>query len=101
MNFLGPHDEFVTSGSDDGHFFIWRKSDGRLHDILEADEHVVNVIEGHPHLPLIAASGIDTTVKVRRSALANRVLKLTRVTSLDIVVCACPRGKRALSHAQR
>ena len=71
VNFLGPHDEFVTSGSDDGHFFIWRKSDGRLHDILEADEHVVNVIEGHPHLPLIAASGIDTTVKVRLSALVN------------------------------
>lgn len=32
-------------------------------DILEGDGSVVNVIEGHPTLPLIAVSGIDTTVK--------------------------------------
>lgn len=64
VNFLGPHDEFVTSGSDDGNFFIWRKSTGELVDILEGDKHVVNVIESHPHLPLVAVSGIDTTVKL-------------------------------------
>ncbi|OAX43460.1 WD40 repeat-like protein [Rhizopogon vinicolor AM-OR11-026] len=64
VNFLGPYDEFVTSGSDDGNFFIWRKSTGELVDILEGDEHVVNVIESHPHLPLVAVSGIDTTIKL-------------------------------------
>lgn len=64
VNFLGPHDEFVTSGSDDGNFFIWRKSTGELVDILEGDKHVVNVIESHPHLPLVAVSGMDTTVKL-------------------------------------
>ncbi|KAG2141736.1 WD40 repeat-like protein [Suillus bovinus] len=64
VNFLGPHDEFVTSGSDDGNFFIWRKSTGELVDILEGDQRVVNVIESHPHLPLVAVSGIDTTVKL-------------------------------------
>ncbi|KAG2077379.1 WD40 repeat-like protein [Suillus decipiens] len=64
VNFLGPHDEFITSGSDDGNFFIWRKSTGELVDILEGDEQVVNVIETHPHLPLVAVSGIDTTVKL-------------------------------------
>lgn len=64
VNFLGPHDEFVTSGSDDGNFFIWRKSTGELLDILEGDQQVVNVIESHPHLPLVAVSGIDTTVKL-------------------------------------
>ena len=65
MNFLGPRDEFVASGSDDGNLFIWDKDTGKLHDILEGDGHVVNVIEGHPYLPLVAVSGIDTTVKVR------------------------------------
>lgn len=65
VNFLGPHDEFVTSGSDDGNFFIWEKKSGKLHGIYEGDGSVVNVIEGHPYLPLIAVSGIDTTVKVR------------------------------------
>ncbi|KAG2367342.1 WD40-repeat-containing domain protein [Suillus spraguei] len=64
VNFLGPHDEFITSGSDDGNFFIWRKSTGELVDILEGDQQVVNVIETHPHLPLVAVSGIDTTVKL-------------------------------------
>lgn len=64
VNFLGPHDEFVVSGSDDGYFFMWKKSTRQLHDIIEGDGSVVNVIEGHPHLPLIAVSGIDTTVKV-------------------------------------
>lgn len=64
VNFLGPSDEFVASGSDDGMLFIWRKATGEVHDILEGDESIVNVIESHPRLPLIAVSGIDTTVKV-------------------------------------
>ncbi|KAI0352957.1 WD40 repeat-like protein [Trametes cingulata] len=64
VNFLGPRDEFVVSGSDDGNWFMWDKDTGRLHDILEGDGTVVNVIEGHPYLPLVAVSGIDTTVKL-------------------------------------
>lgn len=64
VNFVGPNDEYVASGSDDGNFFLWKKSTGKLHGIYEGDGSVVNVIEPHPHLPLIATSGIDTTVKV-------------------------------------
>ncbi|TFK89831.1 WD40 repeat-like protein [Polyporus arcularius HHB13444] len=64
VNFLGPRDEFVVSGSDDGNWFMWEKDTGRLHDILEGDGTVVNVIEGHPYLPLVAVSGIDHTVKL-------------------------------------
>ena len=44
---------------------MWDKATGRLHNILEGDGSVVNVIEGHPHLPLVAVSGIDYSVKVR------------------------------------
>lgn len=66
---MGPNDEFVTSGSDDGNFFIWRKTTGALHGIYEGDGSVVNMVEGHPHLPLVAVSGIDTTVKVRGSCM--------------------------------
>ncbi|KAK0190897.1 WD40-repeat-containing domain protein [Armillaria mellea] len=64
VNFLGPSDEYVTVGSDDGNFFVWNKESGSLHGIYEGDGSVVNVIEGHPHLPLVAVSGIDTTVKL-------------------------------------
>ena len=65
VNFLGPIDESVASGSDDGNFFIWDKNDGKLQGIYEGDSSVVNIIEGHPYFPLVAVSGIDTTVKVR------------------------------------
>ena len=64
VNFLGPQDEYVVSGSDDGNWFMWRKSTGALCGIYEGDSSVVNVVEMHPHLPLVACSGIDTTVKV-------------------------------------
>ncbi|KAM5540516.1 hypothetical protein V8D89_005974 [Ganoderma adspersum] len=64
VSFLGPRDEFVVSGSDDGNWFMWEKDTGKLHDILEGDGSVVNVIEGHPYLPLVAVSGIDHTVKL-------------------------------------
>lgn len=64
VNFLGPYDEYVSSGSDDGNLFIWKKTTGELVDVLEGDGSVVNVIEGHPTLPLVAVSGIDTTIKV-------------------------------------
>jgi WD40 repeat protein len=64
VNFLGPEDEYVASGSDDGNFFLWRKDTGDLHEVVEGDGSVVNVIEAHPSLPLIAVSGIDYTVKV-------------------------------------
>jgi len=64
VNYLGPYDEYVASGSDDGNFFIWKKSSGDLVDVLEGDDSVVNVIEGHPTLPLVAVSGIDSTIKV-------------------------------------
>lgn len=64
VNFIGPNDEFVVSGSDDGYFFLWRRETGALHGIYEGDESVVNVIEAHPTLPLIAVSGIDHEPKL-------------------------------------
>lgn len=64
VNFLGPDDQWVVSGSDDGNFFVWEKDSAVLKGIYEGDSSVVNVIEGHPHFPLVAVSGIDTTVKL-------------------------------------
>lgn len=64
MNFLGPDDQWIVSGSNDGNFFVWEKDSATLKGIYEGDGSVVNVIEGHPYFPLVAVSGIDTTVKV-------------------------------------
>ncbi|WVF73160.1 hypothetical protein IAT40_007979 [Kwoniella sp. CBS 6097] len=63
-NFLGTRADKICSGSDDGNFFVWDKDTGRLEGIWEGDGSVVNVMEQHPTLPLIACSGIDNTVKI-------------------------------------
>ncbi|KAF1991963.1 hypothetical protein K402DRAFT_450119 [Aulographum hederae CBS 113979] len=62
--FLGLNDEYVASGSDSGHLFIWDKKTSQLVNILEGDGEVVNVIQGHPYEPVVAVSGIDHSVKV-------------------------------------
>ena len=45
-NFFGLDDEYVVSGSDSGHLFIWDKKTNELVNILEGDGEVVNVVQG-------------------------------------------------------
>jgi len=45
-NFFGLDDEYVVSGSDSGHLFIWDKRTTELLNILEGDGEVVNVVQG-------------------------------------------------------
>ena len=47
-NFFGLQDEYVVSGSDGGHLFIWDKKTSALVNILEGDNEVVNVVQGEP-----------------------------------------------------
>lgn len=67
VNFIGASDDYVCSGSDDGHFFLWSKATTELVGIWEGDGSVVNVVEDRPahhSCPMLAVSGIDHTVKV-------------------------------------
>ncbi|KAI4725051.1 WD40 repeat-like protein [Aureobasidium sp. EXF-10728] len=64
VNFFGLDDEYVVSGSDDGNLFVWDRKTSRLVNILEGDGEVVNVLQGHPYEPMLAASGIDHTIKI-------------------------------------
>ncbi|KAF2095638.1 wd and tetratricopeptide repeat protein [Rhizodiscina lignyota] len=64
VNFFGLQDEYVVSGSDSGHLFIWDRKTAKLVNILEGDGEVVNVIQSHPYEPMIAVSGIDHTIKI-------------------------------------
>jgi len=57
-------DNHVLSGSDCGHLFGWSVESGELVLLLEADRHVVNCVQPHPHQPLIATSGIDYNIKL-------------------------------------
>lgn len=56
--------DYVLSGSDCGHVFIWDRYSAKLVMLLEADHHVVNCIQPHPFLPMLATSGIDYDVKL-------------------------------------
>lgn len=64
VNYYGLDDEYVMSGSDDGHFFIWDRKTTEIVSVLVGDGEVVNVIQGHPYEPMIACSGIDSSVKI-------------------------------------
>ncbi|KAK0603559.1 hypothetical protein LWI29_006266 [Acer saccharum] len=64
VNFFGPNDEYVLSGSDCGHIFIWEKKGGKLVRLMVGDRHVVNQLEPHPHLPIFATCGIEKSVKL-------------------------------------
>ncbi|XP_062611161.1 DDB1- and CUL4-associated factor 6-like [Saccostrea cucullata] len=61
-NFWG--DQFVMSGSDCGHIFIWDRYTAKLTMLLEADRHVVNCLQPHPYDPILASSGIDYDIKL-------------------------------------
>lgn len=61
-NFWG--NDYVMSGSDCGHVFIWNRHSGELKMLLQADQHVVNCLQPHPTLPILATSGIDYDIKL-------------------------------------
>lgn len=56
--------KYVMSGSDCGHIFVWDKETTELVMFLEGDNHVVNCLQPHPSLPVLASSGIDYDVKI-------------------------------------
>ncbi|XP_026145182.1 DDB1- and CUL4-associated factor 8 [Carassius auratus] len=65
VNFYGPCSEFVVSGSDCGHIYLWDKNSARVVQFMEGDRGgVVNCLEPHPHLPGLATSGLDHDVKL-------------------------------------
>jgi len=65
VNFYGDRSQFVVSGSDCGHIFIWDKVEESIVSFLRGDENgVVNCLEPHPFVPMLATSGLDHDVKV-------------------------------------
>ncbi|XP_018313580.1 DDB1- and CUL4-associated factor 8 isoform X2 [Mycetomoellerius zeteki] len=65
VNFFGPKSEYVVSGSDCGNIFIWDKNTEAVVQWMAGDKQgVVNCLEGHPHIPILATSGLDYDVKI-------------------------------------
>jgi hypothetical protein len=58
VSYFGEGDEYVISGSDCGHVFVWSKAGGEIVWWAAADEEVVNCLEPHPLMPhVLATSG--------------------------------------------
>jgi DDB1- and CUL4-associated factor 8 len=57
--------DYVLSGSDLGHIFIWNRNTGEIVKILIGSKcNAINCITPHKDLPLIATCGIERTVKL-------------------------------------
>ncbi|KAL1495021.1 hypothetical protein ABEB36_010510 [Hypothenemus hampei] len=56
--------DYVMSGSDCGHVFVWDRHTAELRMLLQADQHVVNCLRPHPVFPILATSGIDHDIKL-------------------------------------
>ncbi|XP_042282026.1 DDB1- and CUL4-associated factor 6 isoform X2 [Thunnus maccoyii] len=81
---------FVMSGSDCGHIFIWDRHTAEHLMLLEADNHVVNCLQPHPYDPILASSGIDYDIKIwsplEESPSFNRVLADEVITRNELML---------------
>ena len=74
VNFFGLQDEYVVSGSDCGHLFIWDKKTSQLVNILKGDDEVVNVVQGRSNTSLAGLLLTHTSrssLRTRSSSLRN------------------------------
>ncbi|XP_038215064.1 DDB1- and CUL4-associated factor 8-like [Zerene cesonia] len=65
VSFFGPRSEYIVSGSDCAHIYIWEKHSEAIVQWAEGDQNgVVNCIEPHPRFPIMATSGLDKDIKI-------------------------------------
>ncbi|RZF44479.1 hypothetical protein LSTR_LSTR002252 [Laodelphax striatellus] len=65
VTFFGPKSQFIVSGSDCGHIYFWEKNTERIVQWMAGDEEgIVNVMEPHPHVPVLATCGLDHDIKI-------------------------------------
>lgn len=60
-NFFG---DFIVAGSDDGAFYIWDKNSTNLMKAVYGDMQILNCLQPHPSICMLATSGIESSVKI-------------------------------------
>lgn len=63
-NFFGYNGEFIVGGSDDGAFYIWDKKTTNIVKAIVGDQQILNCLQPHPSICMLATSGIESTVKI-------------------------------------
>uniref|UniRef100_A0A4D5RA88 DDB1-and CUL4-associated factor 8 n=1 Tax=Scolopendra viridis TaxID=118503 RepID=A0A4D5RA88_SCOVI len=65
VNYFGSGSEYIVSGSDCGNIYFWDHDSEQVVNFMTGDEGgVVNCLEPHPQLPILATSGLDEDVKI-------------------------------------
>lgn len=62
--FFGQSGQFIVAGSDCGCMFLWNRATTNLVEAWHGDESIVNCLQPHPSLCLLATSGIDPVVRL-------------------------------------
>lgn len=84
MNFYGRNSEYIISGSDCGHVFIWEKNSEKCIWYDKGDyDGTVNVLEPHPYFPIIATSGLEHDVKIWQP-ISEKAVDFKRLKSVGI-----------------
>jgi len=65
--YAGPNDEYICTGSDSGHAWIYEKQSSTVVSFIKADNSTCNGIQPHPTLPYFITYGIDSTAKLWRA----------------------------------
>jgi hypothetical protein len=88
--YAGPNDEYICTGSDSGHAWIYERSSGAVVSFLGADTVTCNGVIPHPSLPVFVTYGIDSTAKLWRGT-----------GPVDCKVDDSPAGRAVCSEEQR
>ncbi|KAL9891292.1 uncharacterized protein ACN427_009896 [Glossina fuscipes fuscipes] len=65
VNFFGPNCEYIISGSDCGNIYYWDKNTEAILNFMPGDVvGVINCLEPHPSVPILATSGLDDSIKI-------------------------------------
>lgn len=65
--YAGPKDDYICTGSDSGHAWIYERKTGSVVSLLGADSSTCNGVIPHPSLPFFITYGIDSTAKLWRA----------------------------------
>lgn len=54
----------MTISSDDGNFYIWERPTNKIVSVYKADTTILNCVQPHPYVCLLATSGIDHEIRL-------------------------------------
>ncbi|CAH2085043.1 unnamed protein product [Euphydryas editha] len=94
-NFLGPEANYVAAGSDDGSIFIWCRKTGNIIRCLRGDDSIVNCVQLHPSMFLLATSGIESVVRLWSPRPEDGVRELREVNEPNTAAAANQKRMRS------